>query len=65
MKKYGIDIFTIEKIEECSDEIVNEREQYWINFYNTYIDGYNCTLGGEGTSIKIDEDEIIEIITRY
>lgn len=50
---YGIDNFTIEQIEECDNEILNEREIYWISYYNTYYlsdnsKGYNMTLGGEG-----------------
>ena len=48
MKKYGIDAFQIEPIEECSFEEVDEREKYWINFYNSYFEGYNATLGGDG-----------------
>ena len=60
MNKYGIEHFTIENIEECSDSIVNEREQYWIKFYNSYYDGYNATLGGEG-SVKYDRDYIYEL----
>lgn len=28
MNKYGIENFTIKQIEECSYEILNEREQY-------------------------------------
>ena len=46
--KYGIENFTVEEIEECNSEIVNEREIYWINYYNSYKEGYNATLGGEG-----------------
>lgn len=51
LKKYGADNFKWEIIEECDVSIVNEREKYWIDFYQTYIDkskGYNETPGGEG-----------------
>lgn len=45
--KYGTDNFIIEQIEECNNEIINEREEYWINFFNTFLgDGYNMTTGG-------------------
>ena len=53
MKKYGIDKFHIEKIEEVeNDEIASEREIYLINKLRTYIgfndcNGYNATLGGD------------------
>lgn len=51
IRKYGIDNFKFEVIEECSINQLNEREQYWIKYYNTYIgfkncQGYNMTLGG-------------------
>lgn len=50
MRKYGIDNFQFEIIEICSDNnnILSEREKYWINFYNSYETGYNETRGGEG-----------------
>ena len=48
MFKYGVDNFTFYVIETCDDEDVNQRETYWINKFNTYKDGYNSTLGGEG-----------------
>ena len=65
INKYGKDNFVIEQIEECDSTIVDEREIFWISFYNTYQEGYNCTLGGEGSLLNYDEKEIQEIITRY
>lgn len=39
-------------IEECicgyDKSILNEREKYWIEFYNSYQTGLNCNKGGEG-----------------
>jgi hypothetical protein len=49
MRKYGIENFHIEQIEEVANDQLNEREKYWISYYNTYFDGYNSTLGGEGS----------------
>ena len=47
IQKYGINAFTYEVIEECSLDILDEREIYWIAYYNTYKGfGYNCSLGG-------------------
>lgn len=53
MNHYGIENFTIEQVEECDNAILDEREIYWIKYYNTYYlaknsCGYNMTLGGEG-----------------
>lgn len=63
--KYGIENFIIEQIEQCDSNIINEREQYWIKFYNTYQDGYNATLGGDGSLLTYEENELETIIARY
>ena len=47
-KKYGTDKFVLETVEECSEEAVSEREEYWIQYYNSYRYGYNATRGGDG-----------------
>lgn len=59
--KYGKEHFKIELIEECPREQENEREIYWINYYNSYSEGYNATLGGEGSCLY-DYDEIVSLI---
>jgi len=41
--KYGHENHKFEIIEECSTEQLNEREIYWINFYNSYKNGLNST----------------------
>ena len=47
IKKYGVDAFNFEVIEECPLDKLDEREKYWIAFYNTYKGfGYNCNEGG-------------------
>ena len=48
MKKYGIENFSIEQVEECDYEIVNEREKYWIEKFGSFKYGYNATIGGDG-----------------
>lgn len=49
-EKYGIDNFEFEIIEECKREQLNEREQFYIEIYNSINPelGYNKTLGGDG-----------------
>lgn len=59
MNKYGIEHFFIEKIEECRPEEASEREQYWIDFYNSYEEGYNATKGGDG-KLLFDHKAILE-----
>lgn len=46
MRKYGKEKFHIEKIEECDNNLLNEKEQYWIKFFNSKNNGYNSTIGG-------------------
>lgn len=48
MRKYGIDNFSFEIIEECSREELNEKERFYVEKYNAFFDGYNQTLGGDG-----------------
>lgn len=44
-KKYGIENFSFEEIEYV--ENYNEREKFWIAYYDSYNNGYNMTEGGE------------------
>ena len=51
MNKYGINNFSFEILEEVDIEQLDEKERYYINLYNSYINtnnsnGYNATLGG-------------------
>lgn len=47
IKKYGLENFNFEIIEECSLEELDEKEIFWIKYYNSFEDGYNLTLGGQ------------------
>ena len=61
--KYGKDNFTFEVIEEVPKQQLNEREEYWIKYYNSYTDGYNSTKGGQKGNKpfkNIDNKVIIE-----
>ena len=59
IRKYGIDNFIVETIDKTDDsEELKEKEKYWINFYNSYYQGYNATLGGDGQS-KYNYDDIV------
>lgn len=64
MDKYGRDNFSFEIIESnLTNENVNDRERFWIKFYNSYYNGYNCSFGGEGgdTYSKLSEEEMLII----
>ena len=58
IRKYGIDNFKVECLEECNDELLDEKEIYYIKLYNTYQNGYNAALGGSGHQ-KYNYDEIV------
>ena len=51
MDKYGIEHFSIAQLGEYPVEELPQKEQEWIAKLNTYYDGYNGTLGGEGTQV--------------
>ncbi len=61
IKKYGIDNFKKEILEYCeTKELLNEREKYWINKYNSIKpNGYNIDIGGQGgdCTIFMNDDE--------
>ena len=57
--KYGDTNFLFEIIEECAIDELNERECYWIKYYNAYKEGYNLDTGGQGVKgFKHTEAEI-------
>lgn len=62
MNKYGIEHFQVETIDYCkNDKEASEREIYWIAYYDTYRNGYNATIGGDGVSyLDLNEEEMIE-----
>ena len=46
--KYGEDVFDFCVLEVCESETLNSREIYWIDYYESFTNGYNLTLGGDG-----------------
>ena len=64
-RKYGLDNFEFEIIEECLKEELNEKEQYWIKEYNSFFNGYNESVGGlvHCRRSNISKDKIIGVIT--
>lgn len=63
MRKYGIENFNFEVIEECAIDELNQREIYWIDYYDSYRNGYNSTPGGSNGPhpVKITPDILLEI----
>lgn len=55
MRKYGFDKFEFSVIEECEDNDLETKEKYYIELYNTTINGYNEALGGSGKPLWTDK----------
>lgn len=51
IKKYGKENFYIELLEEVELKDIDNKEQYWISKLDTYNNGYNATIGGDGKPI--------------
>lgn len=62
IRKYGVENFTVEQIDvaTCQEEL-NEKERYWIEFYDSMNrnKGYNLTNGGD--SFKMAESVKVKI----
>ena len=59
--KYGTENFSIKLIEEAEEDIIYDREIYYINLYNTFSNGYNATKGGDGKRyLKYSDREVID-----
>ena len=59
-KKYGLDKFTINVLEKCEIEKLDDREQYWMDYYEvTNMDkGYNiCPIAGSTRGVKKSQEE--------
>ena len=72
-RKYGISNFNFTILEECSREQLNEKELYWIKYYDSYRHGYNCSdnaqpyaeSGEQHHNHKLTEQDVIDIRTAY
>lgn len=81
IRKYGINNFSFEIIEEIknyTEKEANQKEKYWIDYYKSYCkdknQGYNETRGGDGgitvedpriTYGKLNNEEVIYLRKRY
>lgn len=64
IREYGPDSFSYEILELCSEDMLDDRESYWIDYYNTYSgNGYNAAPGGEGAphKVKLSDNDVLDI----
>ena len=60
--KYGKEQFIFYILEKCDESKLNSREQFWIEYYDTFKYGYNRTIGGEGIQgFKLSKERREEI----
>lgn len=65
INKYGKSNFTIEVIEEVDSANLNDRERYWIEYFDSYKNGYNSTKGGQDGIRLFKSLDIESIIKEY
>lgn len=68
LKKIGENNFNFYILEECKPEELDQKEIYWIDYYDSYNSGYNLCKGGQsyrGISnplSKLTDKEVLQII---
>lgn len=73
IRKHGKENFEVKILEETTLENMYEREIYWINYYNSFYNGYNMNKGGMGGGAPgennnraiLQDKDVIDIRTRY
>lgn len=56
--KHGFENFKFEIIEITNEEQLNEREIYWIEYYDCYKNGYNKNLGGNYVDLEMRRNKL-------
>lgn len=66
LRKYGAEHFRASCIGRFDVDKLSDMEIYYIKKYDSYKNGYNSTLGGEGTTtLDFDEESIKDILIKY
>ena len=70
IRKYGANKFYVEELECVDTDLLNEREKYWIQYYNSLTpNGYNVREGGDDCGrkkvyqIDLNTNKIINIFS--
>ena len=66
IRKYGLENFNWTILEECKIEELYDKVIYWIDYYNSFKNGYNQTMGGDNLpdgmkKAKLSEAQVKEI----
>lgn len=59
-QEYGLENFTFEVLEECDIQELDIKEQFYIQKYHSYSNGYNQTIGGQsaGHVVKLTDEDV-------
>lgn len=60
----GFEHFSAILLEKCEDDVADEREVYWVDKYNSFLNGYNDTYGGKGKH-QINYQEVVDLYNKY
>lgn len=63
IRKYGFSNFDFFVIEECLPEELNTKEQFYIEKYDSFKNGYNSSIGGEVVANGYGEDHSQAILS--
>lgn len=61
IQKLGREYFKFEIIEKCDVDQLDEREKYWIEYYDSYNMGYNNTEGGSGNKLNAKNSQCMSV----
>lgn len=67
MRKYGIDKFYVETLEICNIDVIDYREMYYIDLYDSTnkSKGYNVSIGGKTPKFKRKALSISTLVDLY
>lgn len=69
IQQLGVENFEFEILEYCTKEKLDELEKYWIEYYDSYNNGYNLTKGGQGEFCggrpSLTKEDVIAIRMAY
>ena len=64
IRKHGEENFLFEVIEDCEDDVTNQREEFWITHFDSFENGYNSTTGGDHYQLSEEAKKKIGLAAR-
>ena len=63
IRKYGASAYELVILEDnLLQSELDEKEKYWIKYYDTYFHGYNQTIGGSNPTFPVFDEKVIDLI---